>query len=98
MKRINSKKLKLLKYLDDNILEINELSDKRIIVFLRYKIIVLSKKDNEEYLIIEKYRIKDNWKISLKGYNEANQFFLSDELPNKTFNKFIYNGNRICTW
>ena len=72
---------KVVKELDDIILEINELSDKRIIAFLRYKIIVLSKKDNEEYMIIEKYKIKDNWKIPIEGYNEAYQYFLSDKLP-----------------
>ena len=46
---------KVVKELDDWILEINELSDKRIIVFKDFNIIVLLKKDNEEYMIIEEY-------------------------------------------
>ena len=46
---------KVVKELDDWILEINELSDKRIIVFKDFNIIVLLKKDNEEYMIIEDY-------------------------------------------
>ena len=73
---------KVVKELDDIILEINELSDKRIIAFSFFNIIVLLKNDKEEYMIIEKYKIKDKWKISLKGYKEVNQYFLSDELSN----------------
>ena len=73
---------KVVKELDDIILEINELSDKRIIAFSCYNIIVLLKNDKGEYMIIEKYKIKDKWKISLKGYKEVNQYFLSDELSN----------------
>ena len=86
--------IKVVKDLDDNILEINELSDKRIITFLRYKIIVLSKKDNEEYINIEKYKIKDNWKIPIEGYNEAYQYFLSDKLPN---NRLLIHSFKIGT-
>ena len=39
---------------------------------LQYNSIFL-KNDKEEYMIIEKYKIKDEWKISL-GYNEFNQY------------------------
>ena len=67
--------------MDDSILDIKELSDKRIIVFSYFDIIVL-KKDNEEYTIIEEYEIKDDWKISFEDYKEAKQYFLSDELSN----------------
>ena len=73
--------IRVVKELDDCILDINELSDKRIIVFSYCNIIVL-KKDKEEYMIIGEYKIKDNWKISSKGFEEAKQYFLSDELSN----------------
>ena len=33
-------------------------------------------------MIIEKYKIKDKWKISLKSYKEVNQYFLSDSPDN----------------
>ena len=72
---------KVVKELDDDILDINELSDNRIIVISHFNIIVL-KKDNEKYMIKEKYKIKDHWKISPNDYKFANQYFLSDELQN----------------
>ena len=73
---------KVVKELNFDILDINELSDKRIIVILNFTIIIL-KKDNKEYMTLEEYEIKDKWKISLKGYSKANQYYSSDELPNK---------------
>ena len=85
---------KVVKELDDIILEINELSDKRIIVFSDFNITVLLKNDNEEYMIIEEYKIKDNWKLPLKGYKEADQYFLSDELSN---NRLLINSFIIGT-
>ena len=70
----------------DTILDINELSDKRILVITNKNIITI-KKEKDEYIIKEEYKLKPNWKISpinpsrfsLKLFN---LYFDSDELPN----------------
>ena len=84
--------IRVVKELDDCIININKLSDKRIIVFSYFNLIVL-RKDNEEYMIIKEYKIKDNWKISSKGFEEAKQYFLSDELSN---NRLLISLFIIC--
>ena len=72
-------------FYNNTILDINELSDKRIIVMIKEKIIIL-KREKEEYIIKNEYPIKENWKIiplssKYKGYGEFNQYFSSVELP-----------------
>ena len=76
---------KTVKYLDNIILDVNELSDKRIIVFTNEKIIIL-KREKEEYIIKECYPIKENWKTIIIGaiykhYGDFCQYFSSVELP-----------------
>jgi len=80
---------KLAKQLDDDILEINELSDKRIMVITTQKIILLEIK-NEEYIFKEEYQLKNNWKFSTIGLlRDINQYFFSYELSN---NRLLLNS------
>ena len=51
--------IKVIKQLDDIILDINELSNKRIILFTKEKILIL-KREKEGYIIKEEYLIKEN--------------------------------------
>ena len=72
-------------FYNNTILDINELSDKRIIVMIKEKIIIL-KREKEEYIIKNEYPIKENWKIiplssQFKCFGEFNQYFSSAELP-----------------
>ena len=72
---------KIVKQFDNSILDINELSDKRIIAITKEKIIIL-KREKEEYIIKKEYPIKENWKIipKYKSYGRFNQYFSSVEL------------------
>ena len=80
---------KLVKQLDDDMLEINELTDKRIMVITTQKIILLERK-NEEYIFKEEYQLKNNWKFSTVGLlRDINQYFFSYELPN---NRLLLNS------
>lgn len=77
---------KVVKKLSDIILDINELSDKRIIAITKNKIILL-KKENKDYVVKKEYLIKDNWKITpisseLPFFGNFNQYFSSCVLPN----------------
>ena len=76
---------KIVKQFENTILDINELSDKRIIAITKEKILIL-KREKEEYIIKKEYPIKENWKIiplssKYKGYGKFNQYFSSVELP-----------------
>ena len=76
---------KIVKQFENTILDINELSDKRIIAITKEKIIIL-KREKEEYIIKNEYPIKENWKIislssQFKCFGEFNQYFSSAELP-----------------
>ena len=80
---------KLAKLLDDDILEINQLSDKRIMIITAQKIILFERK-NKEYIFKEEYYLDYNWKFSTTGFcREINQYFFSYELPN---NKLLLNS------
>ena len=72
--------------MDYNILDINEISDKGIVIITNKKIFVM-KKENLEYIIKNEYPIKDNWKIISKSstricFSDFNQYFSSYVLPN----------------
>ena len=54
---------KLAKLFDDDILEINQLSDKRIMVITTQKIILFERK-NEEYIFKEEYQLSGFYKFS----------------------------------
>ena len=74
---------KLAKLLNYDILEINQLSDKRIMVITTKNIILFERK-NEEYIFKEEYELDYNWKFSTTGFcRDINQYFFSSELPNK---------------
>ena len=80
---------KLAKKLDDDILEINELSDKRIMVIATQNIILFERK-NEEYIFKDEYKLNYNWKFSTFGlFRDINQYFFSYELPN---NRLLLNS------
>ena len=68
--------------LQDIIVDINELSDKRLIVITKSEIIILLK-ENNEYIIKEEYPIDKNWNIGFDiGYTkDSEQYFHSYELP-----------------
>ena len=87
---------KIVKHLDNIILDVNELSDKRIIIFTNEKIIIL-KREKEEYIIKEEYPIKENWKVKIIGaiyrnYGDFYQYFSSIELPG---NRLLLNSFSI---
>ena len=80
---------KLAKLLDNDILEINELSDKRIMVITTQKII-LFERNNEEYVFKEEYELSSFWKFSTeRSFRDINQYFFSYELPN---NRLLVNS------
>ena len=94
-------KLKIVKTLDNIILDINELSDKRIIVITDEKILIL-KTEDEEYIIKEEYLIKKNWKMKChsledKSYSRFRQYYTSNELPNNRLllNSFSFERQKI---
>lgn len=90
-----------VKKFNDIILDINETSDKRIIIFTEEKIFILIK-ENKEYIIKEEYEMKNNWKVTGFELNKVDcfQFFSSDILPNNKLllNSFseIYGENNNC--
>ena len=78
--------IKVIKKLDDIILDVNELSNKIIIIITNKNIIQLEEK-NEEYIVVNEYSLKENWKIvpkSLTGksYEDFHQYYSSYVLPN----------------
>ena len=71
---------------EKNILEINEIPDKRIFILTEDNIEILIKEKNE-YILNRIYKINDNWKIipmSLKDKNfrDFSQYYNSDILTN----------------
>jgi len=79
----------LAKLLDDDILEINQLSDKRIMVCTTKKIILFERK-NEEYIFKEEYQHSCFWKLSEEVFSSnINLYFFSYELPN---NRLLLNS------
>ena len=75
-----------MKKLDDIILEINELSNKNILIITNKDINIFNRA-NHDFIIKEKYLIKDDWKmvnrsLTSRYYNNFNQFFSSYILPN----------------
>ena len=93
--------LKVIKKLDNTILDINELSDTRMIAITTEKIIIL-KKENEEYIIKEEYLIKKNWKMKCysledKSYEKFQQYYAAYELPNNRLllNSFSFEKQNI---
>ena len=83
----------IVKKMDYNIVDINEITDKGIVIITNKKIFVL-KKENLEYIIKDEYPIKDNWKIISKSstricFSDFNQYFSSYVLPN---NKLLLNS------
>jgi len=76
----------IVKKMDYNILDINEISEKGIVIITNKKIFVL-KKENLEYIIKDEYLLKDNWKIipmssTHKYYKQFKQNFSTYVLPN----------------
>ena len=61
---------------EKNILEINELSDKRIIVLIEDNIEILIK-EKDEYILNEIYKINENWKINPMSLKDKNYKFFS---------------------
>ena len=93
--------IKVVKELDNIILDINELSDKRIITITNEKIIILIK-ENEEYIIKEEYLINKNWKMECysledESYSNFQQYYTSNILPNNRLllNSFSFEEQEI---
>ena len=78
---------KVVKKLNDNILDINELSDKRIIVITKKQIKEIIK-ESGGYIIKKITLLKENWKLRehpstiYLDYDDFNQYFSSYVLPN----------------
>ena len=77
---------KVIKELDCIISDVNELSDKRILVIVDENIIIF-KRENGDYIIDKKYPIKNNWRIksiesTSRFYGKFRQYFSSYVLPN----------------
>ena len=77
---------KVVKELDDTIVDVNELSDKRIIVITNDNIIIFNR-ENGDYIMNKEYPIKNNWKIisqesRSRFYGKFKQYFSSYVLPN----------------
>jgi len=93
--------IKVVKELDNIILDINELSDKRIITITNEKIIILIK-ENEEYIIKEEYLIKKSWKMECysledESYSNFQQYYTSNILQNNRLllNSFSFEEQEI---
>ena len=75
---------KIVKELDNTISDINELPDKRIILITKEKIFIL-KRENEEYIIKEEFKMKNDWKmekLSNSRRDNFNQYFSSEVISN----------------
>ena len=72
----------------DEIIDINELTDKRIIIFTQYNIDILNK-ENNKYIVKEEYNFNVNWKkyFVLEDKN--------DEYVNKYYSSYILPDNRF---
>ena len=72
--------------MDANILDINEILNNRLIIVNNINILIL-KKENLEYIIINEYSINNNWKIismseTHRYYGDFRQYFSSFVFPN----------------
>ena len=86
---------KIIKKLNYIIININQLSDKRIIVITKEIIIILYNDNNNNYIIKEQSFIKNNWKIiprAEKYSTLVNQYYSSYEIPN---NKILLNSFNV---
>ena len=74
--------IKEIKQLNDEIVDINELTDKKILIMTENEFFII-KKENNEYIIKEVNKIDNNWKIDLdkRCYKDIKQYFHSYELP-----------------
>ena len=72
----------------DEIIDINELTDKRIIIFTQYNIDILNK-ENNKYIVKGEYNFNVNWKkyFVLEDKN--------DEYVNKYYSSYILPDNRF---
>ena len=85
--------LKIVKQFKNNILDINEFSEKRIIVITDKNIIILNNTE-KEYIIQNQYLIHDNWKITplsskSRFHGDFHQYYYSYVLPN---NRLLLNS------
>ena len=85
--------VRIVHAVNDTILEINELSDKRLIVISDKNIILFNHK-NEKYFFLKEYPIKENWKIipissTYMYFMDFHQYFSSEILPN---NRLLLNS------
>ena len=83
---LNIEEYKVVTELNENILNINELPNNKIIIITTNAINVFNASNNE-YIKASKYPIKDNWRIesvssTSRWYGEFNQYFSSYILPN----------------
>ena len=77
---------KIVKKINDSILELNILTNKRIIIITKKNIIVLNK-IKKEYIIKDEFILKDDWKSVTKSnishyYGNYMEYFSSYVLPN----------------
>ena len=79
---------------EDNILNINQLLDKRIVLITSYDIKIIYK-DKNQYILKGQYIIKENWRLKPSSsddeysYSDFKQYYLSFELPN---NRLLLNS------
>ena len=88
---------KIVTYLNDNIIDMTEITNKKMIV-ITYKNMILVEKENEKYIIKNNHLIKDNWKVtSLFRQNFIPRQFCQNysiySLPN---NRLLLNSS--CTF
>ena len=80
---------KIVKQFSDVIIDINELPDKRIIIFTQKNIVILNK-ENYEYIVKEEYSFKVKWKRYFALLMDDN-----DEYVDKYYSSYILPDNRI---
>ena len=78
----------IVKQFDEIIFNVEVLSDKRIIAFTITNIILLEK-GTEEYIIKDKFLLKDDWILFKNSEGDFNQYYFSDILPN---NRLLLNS------
>ena len=78
----------IVKQFDEIILNVDVLSEKKIIAFTITNIILLEK-ETEEYIIKDKFLLKDDWILFKNSEGDFNQYYFSDILPN---NRLLLNS------
>jgi len=78
----------IIKQFDEIILNVDVLSEKKIIAFTITNIILLEK-ETEEYIIKDKFLLKDDWILFKNSEGDFNQYYFSDILPN---NRLLLNS------